>query len=81
MLWLAACAFVALAAGLWLTKRIIQRIDGLAQTADRLAAGEYAHRAAAPTSNDELGRLAGFRHYLTKPCPTNQLLQILASLP
>ena len=29
----------------------------------------------------ELGRLAGFRHYLTKPCPTDQLLQILASLP
>ena len=29
----------------------------------------------------ELGRASGFRHYLTKPCPTDELLKILASLP
>ena len=29
----------------------------------------------------ELGKASGFRHYLTKPCATEELLKILASLP
>ena len=28
----------------------------------------------------ELGKLSGFRHYLTKPASTDELLKILASL-